>query len=289
MGRFRGKYLLYALVIIGVSICLIRSTVKEGFEEEEDTFYVPPFIKHSKGDEHRIVSGVPLVIYQSWYTNKVPAKMKENIYRLIERNPEFDYKLYSDEASFKFIKANFSADVANAFNTLKPGAYKSDLWRYCILYKNGGVYLDIKCFSVKPLLPIIEENPVIFVRDLPRACNEHIGIWNGFMATPPNNTIMKACIDDIVNSCKMKLYKFNSLSITGPCLLGSFIRDKISFDYINSLKFKFVWFGPPQHNMEIQYDGETIIKSYPEYRAEQSKFQKGEHYSTAWYNKNVYA
>ena len=25
-----------------------------------------------------------------------------------------------------------------------PGAYKADLWRYCILYIYGGIYIDIK-------------------------------------------------------------------------------------------------------------------------------------------------
>ena len=37
-----------------------------------------------------------------------------------------------------FIKKHFSRDVSYAFDKINPGAFKSDLWRYCIIYKNGG-------------------------------------------------------------------------------------------------------------------------------------------------------
>ena len=49
----------------------------------------------------------------------------------------------------EFIKNNFDLDILNAYDILKPGAFKADLWRCCILYIYGGIYLDIKygCFA----------------------------------------------------------------------------------------------------------------------------------------------
>ena len=44
----------------------------------------------------------------------------------------------------EFISKYFNKDVLEAYDTLLPGAYKADLWRYCILYKMGGIYMDIK-------------------------------------------------------------------------------------------------------------------------------------------------
>jgi mannosyltransferase OCH1-like enzyme len=38
----------------------------------------------------------------------------------------------------------FDERAARAYHALIPGAAKSDLFRYCVLYDRGGVYLDIK-------------------------------------------------------------------------------------------------------------------------------------------------
>ena len=70
--------------------------------------------------------------------------MKENAEILQEQNPEFKYYLYDDDMCKEFIKDNFDDEILYTFNKLKPGAYKADLWRYCILYIKGGIYLDIK-------------------------------------------------------------------------------------------------------------------------------------------------
>ena len=290
MGRKqRAQYLIYiVLAVVAILLYLRLGGGVEGFAGESELVDVPFFIPHKSSNDSRLVANVPLTIYQSWHDNKVPLKMKETIYKLIEINPECDYYLYSDDKSRSFIKENFDEDVLNAFDSLKPGAYKSDLWRYCILYKNGGIYLDIKLYSMKSLIPIIKENPTIYVKDWPGSCSEEIGIYNAFMVSPPNNEIFKYCIDDIVNSCKLKIYKDGVLSITGPCLLGNIIKDNISLEFIQTLPFKLIWFGRPENNVEIQYNGDAIIKSYSSYREEQSKFQKTKHYSEMWISRDVY-
>ena len=291
MGRSsRGQYLIYIAVFMAFLFLYLQfQRTEEGFTSSE-LHEIPFFVPHTTQDERRQVSNVPLVLYQSWHTNQVPTKMKESIYTLIQMNPECDYYLYSDETSLRYLEEEYDDDVVSAFNTLKPGAYKSDLWRYCILYKKGGIYLDIKLQSVKPLAPIIEANPTIFVRDWPGSCTEEIGIYNAFMAAPPNNPIFKFCIDDIVNSCKMKLYKNGVLDITGPCLLGQMIKEHISLEHIERLPFKMIWFrNPPTNDVEIQYNGDVIIKSYKEYREEQKSFQKTRHYGEMWMSRDVYA
>ena len=89
---------------------------------------------------------IPLSIYQTWFTKNLPSKMKERVNILKLQNPEFNHYLYDDDDCYEFIKNNFSKDVLNAYDSLIPGAYKADLWRLCILYINGGIYLDMKFF-----------------------------------------------------------------------------------------------------------------------------------------------
>jgi mannosyltransferase OCH1-like enzyme len=264
-------------------------------QPESRILYTMPFhIERTSSEAPRAISGVPLTIYQSWQSNQIPTKMRETIYSLLEMNPEFDYYLYSDDACRKFIKDNFNEDVVDAFDTLKPGAYKSDLWRYCILYKMGGVYLDIKFRSLEPLLPIIEKNSEIFVRDIPINLSFDFDsyVYNAFMVSPPNNPIFKDSIEDIVRSCKLKLYKFGKLDLTGPGCLMKFVKKYKGTNYINKLPFHNSTTSIYQYlrykDVTVVYNNRAIVRSYAEYRSEQKIFQNNPHYSQLWLSHDVY-
>jgi len=258
---------------------------------DENTLQEFPF--HVKATKTSEPTATPLILYHSWHSNSVPAKMADNIYALLKSNPEFDYYLYSDEMSAKYIRDNYDQDVMAAFEMLKPGAYKSDLWRYCMLYKTGGVYMDIKFNTVEPLLQLIQNTPTIFVKD-----RDHFGnlkcVYNGVMASPPRNEIFKYCIDEIVQNCKVKLYNTNPLDVTGPCLLGRMLskyqpdtlkNTPYSFDTETSILQRLF---PKKKEDLIKYNDEIIMKSYLEYRTEQAQFQKTEGYHKLWTDKNIY-
>ena len=277
--------ILILCVLIAVSMYIFNDSLSFTMTMYDIPFYIPR--KNTSGPDQ--IFGVPLTIYHSWSTNKVPTRMKENIYSLLESNPEFDYYLYSDEMSYKFIKDNFSNDVAEAFDTLKPGAYKSDLWRYCILYIKGGVYIDIKYNTVKkPLIDIVKDSPTLYVNDRDIML---VGIkdcfYNGFMISPPNNVVFKDCIDEIVENCKNKLYRTNPLDITGPCLLGRIIQ-KHNKDYRKNNKYKFDETNLLSRVGVINYENTRILKTYPEYRNDQEVNDKVGHYASLWMKKDVY-
>ena len=80
-------------------------------------------------------SVIPLNIYQTWHTKRVPPKMFETINLIKNLNPRFNYQLFDDNDCREFIKNNFEPKVLHSFDSLIPGAYKADLWRYCIYIK----------------------------------------------------------------------------------------------------------------------------------------------------------
>jgi mannosyltransferase OCH1-like enzyme len=254
------------------------------------SYSIPHYVPRKDKSAPKEINGVPLVIYQSWHSHIVPKGMKENILRNIENNPEFDYYLYSDADCLAFITANYDENVVKAFNSLRPGAYKSDLWRYCILYKLGGVYFDIKMMPIVPLKNLISENSHIFVKDYTIPGKEIIEmkhcVWNGLMICPPNNKVFKYCIDEIVDNCKMSLYRNNPLDITGPCLLGRMIK---KHDPSNYFKYMVLNINKENGKIVLLYHNITyFIIEYPGYRKEQQIYQKGTHYHSAWMNKQVY-
>ena len=264
---------------------------------------------------------IPLDIYQTWHTKDLPPKMKACVERLKKCNPEFNHHLYDDEDCRNFIKNHFDRDVLNAFDSLIPGAYKADLWRYCILYKKGGIYIDIK-FQCENGFKLIEMavDPENFVLDRPFSSkrmplqhelnlvnmpnyynavynkidttywkNRNIGLYNAVMASKPNNPILLKCIVNIVENVKTNYYGFNALYPTGPGLLGeeyfgSDIRSKLkNIKYFNSINGYF-----------ILNKKKMILSQYPEYRYEQQKYGKksknGEntYYDYLWRNKSIY-
>ena len=76
---------------------------------------------------------IPLNIYQTWHTTTdLPPLMNKNVELIKSNNPRFNYYLFDDNDSRLFIQNNFPSKVLNAYDSLIPGAYKADLWRYCI-------------------------------------------------------------------------------------------------------------------------------------------------------------
>lgn len=221
---------------------------------------------------------IPLNIYQTWHTKNIPEKMSNAINLIKNLNPRFNYQLFDDNDCREFIKNNFENNVLYAFDSLIPGAYKADLWRYCILYKNGGVYLDIK---YKPLnnfrfITLTEKEHWVLDAD-------KYGIYNALMVCKPGNEILLKAINKIVENVKNKFYGSSSLEPTGPLLLSTFFNqnEKNNFDmrhsFYNSLENRF-----------IHFNGFLIFKSYTDYLKEHSSNKRVAHYHDLWTNKNIY-
>jgi mannosyltransferase OCH1-like enzyme len=220
---------------------------------------------------------IPLHVYTCWHTKDLPPKMAINYKELVDSNPEFECHLYDENECREFIKNNFEEDVLNAYNSLIPSSYKSDLWRFCVLFINGGIYMDIKykCTNGFKLIALTEKE--YFVRDRPENC-----IYTALIATLPGNEIMKKCIYQIVENVKNKYYGICPLEPTGPRLLGKYFTN----EYRNNCELHF---NIEQNHECIILNDLVLFENYYEYRSEQSKYQKEKRYSEWWDEKNIYA
>jgi mannosyltransferase OCH1-like enzyme len=97
------------------------------------------YLKHSG----KIIVGdaIPKYIFQTWQENKLTKGMQNAVDSLTRENPSWTYSLFSDLERRKFIDEYFRKDILDAYDNLIPGAYRADLWRYCVLYVLGGVYI----------------------------------------------------------------------------------------------------------------------------------------------------
>jgi mannosyltransferase OCH1-like enzyme len=245
------------------------------FPAQTDSLYNQPYpLKFSYN------SVIPLNIFQTWGTKDLPPKMKANIDDLKKKNPEFTYYLFDDDDCREFIKKHFETDVLVAYDTLIPGAFKADLWRLCVLYIHGGIYMDIKlrCINNFKLMELTESEH--YVRDRLGM----LSIYNALMVCKSKNPFLIEAIKRIVQNVKTKSYSNSALHITGPAMLGGLILEK-SFDLNVDMFFKMA-------GLHLVYKHRFVIETiYPGYHQEQADFYKSKNttsYGELWNKKQVY-
>jgi mannosyltransferase OCH1-like enzyme len=222
---------------------------------------------------------IPRLIWMSWVTNNLPSIMREHVDILRATHPNFTVQVCSDDDCRKFIRDYFTEEVLSAFDGLIPGAYKSDFWRYCVLYVFGGIYADIKyypcdTFNYEELI----SNKEYWVLDLYFA--GIAGIHNGFMCVKPRNSHMLEAIKLVCKIVRTKDYRYSALAVSGPHLLRDVLPKSTPIEMHISERLA--------DNTNIIYMGSRpVLKGYPEYRSEQ--IQHGSpHYVDLYNNKNVF-
>ena len=76
----------------------------------------------------------------------MPDVLARNVEHLKATNPNWEYRFYDDDAIEAFISDHYGRRVLDSYRKLNPsyGAARADLFRYLVMYRIGGVYLDIK-------------------------------------------------------------------------------------------------------------------------------------------------
>jgi mannosyltransferase OCH1-like enzyme len=97
-------------------------------------------------------TSIPRILHQTFYTRDLPPRLRENVERLRAMNPGWEYRFYDDDGIADFIQEHYPPLVWEAYERIDPryGAARADLFRYLLIYKVGGVYLDIKSGATRP-------------------------------------------------------------------------------------------------------------------------------------------
>ena len=214
-----------------------------------------------------IYSKVPLNIFQCYNKQLLDDNINNNIRTIKDYNPEFNY-FFFDELNDckKFIFDNYPDYIYNAYNQLKPNEYKNDLWKYCILYKYGGIYIDTKFYCKYKLINFINNN--YFASEYDYYYNKLL-IYSDFIITKSENPIFLRAINNIVDNIKNNYYGISEKYPTSSGLLGLIFSN-------NRLKSNLIYDGE-----NIKYRNIIIMKK-------NKKINKNEYYKLLWLSKNIY-
>lgn len=107
------------------------------------------------------------VMMQGW--DALPPEIVENIRNLRACNPEWEYRFYDAARAEAFIKAAYGSEVLEVYRRIDPNyfATRSDLFRYLACYADGGMYLDVKSITRRPLDKVLRPDDVYILGQWP--------------------------------------------------------------------------------------------------------------------------
>lgn len=190
--------------------------------------HVPPVARSLKEQK------IPRIIYQTMSTTlMISDQYKFSAKAWQDLNPDYTYQFFDDLSCRKFLELHFDADVVTTYNTLLPGAYKSDLFRICLLYVTGGCYVDCQTQPFIPLHHVIDADTE-FCSAL--AAESPYCIFQGFLCTVPRHPVLMLSINKTVKNVQQRKVFKSLFELTGPDLLGMCLNKYLGRTKRQSLK-----------------------------------------------------
>lgn len=223
---------------------------------------------------------IPFIIYRTWKNESLNKQFKEAWDITAENNPEFQQVLFTDLDVNNFINEFNYPGLKKAYNRINPkyGAARADLFRYAILYKNGGFYMDIKTLATCSIKDKLGNNDAFLLskwqgpsytgdKEIFTSNNltfaSKVGEWEQYwLACEKAHPIMKAILDKciknilypetnlLINNSLQKMFgKRNVLAMTGPLMMTYVVDNFI----VNNPNFKDFTITRPSFDNCIKY------------------------------------
>jgi len=130
---------------------------------------------------------IPRIIHQVWLGGTFPEKYIKLRNDMMKLNSNWEYKLWTD----KELKG-FGLKNIELYNNIENFGARSDIFRYEILERMGGLYIDIDFQCVKPF-------DSLCCLDF-FAGNGHVEkpeVFNSIMASSPNNKFISKIVSEL--------------------------------------------------------------------------------------------
>ena len=190
-----------------------------------------------------------------------------------KNNKDFNYYFSDDCQCDEFIR-KFFPDIKDVYDRLPMKVMKADLWRYCIIYKYGGIYADVDTeLKIDPLFLVNHNKELVIVPE----DDVHFCQWT--FSAPSNSPILKSIIDLSVKRIRsMKEIKGEHIIhyLTGPGVFTDGI-----LKYLQEKKINLKRLGCLSSDSINQYDNRNI------YQYENNNIDKIFVYNSFFFHKNI--
>lgn len=149
----------------------------------------------------------------------LPDEIKSNIHRLKDQNPDWTYRFFDDGEVKAYLKKHLSASDWDLVEQVNPryGVVLADLFRYLVIYHEGGVYLDVKSTAQLPLTGALDLDCSFVISQWPNKVGQpYVGYglhpeladvpggefqqWN--LIAAPGHAFLKAVIRQVIENIR---------------------------------------------------------------------------------------
>jgi hypothetical protein len=167
-------------------------------------------------------------VFQTYITDddshELPPLLSERSETIKKLFHNSKHQLYTSSSLRNFIESNYEPAVLEAYDSLIPYSYKSDLGRCCLINKLGGWYFDIGLYTTLKNIAIDTTGvDMVIFSDNQRFTGTIWAAINGCFYSKPDSPVLKKMIQEIVSNCKNKYYGKTPIDPTGPNLFGKVI------------------------------------------------------------------
>ncbi len=163
---------------------------------------------------------IPKIIHQTWKTTQIPDNWKEAVESCKHTHNDYKYMLWTDAKMEEFIKKEYPS-YYDLYMSYKFNIQRCDVFRYFVLYKYGGIYIDMDIVCKKKLDSYLQYNIV-----LTQSSNVST-FTNSFFMVEPNNKFIKFCIDNLIHHHRSLWFlgkHIHIMSSTGPFYLTKMVH-----------------------------------------------------------------
>ncbi|WP_367865140.1 glycosyltransferase family 32 protein [Pedobacter sp. WC2423] len=166
---------------------------------------------------------IPKIIHQTFKTSKLPLLTRWHIARFRKKNPDYIYEFYDDQRIEAFLAQEYGAEVLSLYKKINIGAAKADFFRYAVLYKKGGVYVDIDSGINGSLNQFIEPGDAAIIT---REGNPDLfAQWA--LIYSPEHPFLKKTMEMVLENIRQNKYPHDVHQMTGPTVYTKAIVESL--------------------------------------------------------------
>lgn len=169
---------------------------------------------------------IPKIIHQTFKTAALPFLTRWHISGFKKRNPDYAYEFYDDSRIEQFLLAEYGPEVYTLYKKLNIGAAKADFFRYAILYKKGGIYVDIDSGINGSLNSFIKPDDVaIITRE-----GDPIFYAQWALIYSAGHPFLEKTMEMVMENIRTNKYPHDVHQMTGPSVYTAAIKASLDND-----------------------------------------------------------
>ena len=175
---------------------------------------------------------IPRVVFKTGPLPKSHEFVAPLLTAIRRLNPHIQVRYYNDSEARQYFGSRCGTYALKAYDSLVSGSIRADLFRYCALWSEGGIYSDLSHEFQVPIGDLVdfERDELVLVRDRLRwrsFLSSVTPIQISFMAVTPQHPIMRTVLLRAIDNVEQQFYGKSSLEVTGPLLFGKVLHENL--------------------------------------------------------------